>query len=257
VAGPPFTIETDGDEPEKAWWAQWTHDYFPSYERFWVSRIVPLTYRVKDRQNIRFQTSEELAEAGYTDEDVTVAQLHWSLLAHLGRVFELLDDARAFETRTYMANRPFDRDQFFESFARLSGASDVSDELLARRATPGKYGAWDERQGADARREWRKGNPDPLLPVRSYRNRLVHGRVVPVIEVKAKDAHDRHIGDMLFYPRLEKDEAYLDWRVAFDVAANDQTTLFADFDEAALIVLDGWERVVKHVEEAWQEHLLA
>jgi hypothetical protein len=257
VAGPPFTIETDGDEPEKAWWAQWTHDYFPSYERFWVSRIVPLTYRVKDRQNIRFQTSEELAEAGYTDEDVTVAQLHWSLLAHLGRVFELLDDARAFETRTYMANRPFDRDQFFESFARLSGASDVSDELLARRATPGKYGAWDERQGADARREWRKGNPDPLLSVRSYRNRLVHGRVVPVIEVKAKDAHDRHIGDMLFYPRLEKDEAYLDWRVAFDVAANDQTTLFADFDEAALIVLDGWERVVKHVEEAWQEHLLA
>jgi hypothetical protein len=41
----PFTIESDGDEPEKAWWPQWTRDHFPSYETFWVERIVPLTYR--------------------------------------------------------------------------------------------------------------------------------------------------------------------------------------------------------------------
>jgi hypothetical protein len=61
---------------------------------------------------------------------------------------------------------------------------------------------------------------------------------------------------MLFYPLLEKVDDYLDWRVAFDVANNDKSTLFADFNEMALIVLDAWERVVGHVEDAWQRHLL-
>jgi hypothetical protein len=43
---PPFTIATDGDAHEQDWWPKWTRDNFPSYEAFWVSRIVPLTYRV-------------------------------------------------------------------------------------------------------------------------------------------------------------------------------------------------------------------
>jgi hypothetical protein len=153
----PFTIEEDGDETEKRWWPQWTRDRFPSYETFFVARIVPLTYRVKERTNIRFQTTAELATAGYTDEDVAVAQLHYTLLLHLGRVFELLDDSRAFTRPSETPVREqFGRDQFFESFTRLSGASDVSDELLARRASPGAYDAWDEGQGAEARRSWRK-----------------------------------------------------------------------------------------------------
>ncbi len=256
VVAEPFTIEADGDEPEKGWWAHWMRDHFPSYERFWVERIVPLTYRVTDRQNIRFQRDEELSEAGYTPEDVAVAQLHYTLAVHLARVFELLDDARAFETRSYMANRPFSRDAFFESFARLSGASDVSDELLARRATPGEFDPRYERDGDRARRAWRDENPDPLRPVRWYRNRLVHGRVVPEIYVKAQDSEKRELGDLLLYPRLEEVDTYLDWRVAFDVAQTDEATLLADFDEAALVVLDAWERIVGHVEEAWQRNLV-
>jgi hypothetical protein len=67
----------------------------------------------------------ELAAAGYTHEDVTVAQLHYTLLTHLGRVFELLDEARAFASPVPVANA-FGRYQFFETFTRLSGASDVA-----------------------------------------------------------------------------------------------------------------------------------
>jgi hypothetical protein len=251
----PFTIEEDGDETEKRWWPQWTRDRFPSYETFFVARIVPLTYRVKERTNIRFQTTAELATAGYTDEDVAVAQLHYTLLLHLGRVFELLDDSRAFTRPSETPVREqFGRDQFFESFTRLSGASDVSDELLARRASPGAYDAWDEGQGAEARRSWRKANPaDPLRPVRSYRNRLVHGRIVPEIYLQAKDKEGRVVGDALYYPRLEKVDDYLDWRVAFDA---NSAAVHPDFDDAALIVLESWERVVKHVEEAWRQHLV-
>lgn len=39
---------------------------------------MPLTYRVKDdRANIRFQTREELAALGYSDEDVTPGVRCW------------------------------------------------------------------------------------------------------------------------------------------------------------------------------------
>jgi hypothetical protein len=250
----PFTIEEDGDEWEKRWWPQWTRDSFPSYETFFVARIVPLTYRVKDRTNIRFQTTAELATAGYTDEDVTVAQLHYTLLFHLGRVFELLDDSRAFTHPSELALREwFGRDQFFESFTRLSGASDVSDEILARRASPGTYDPWDEEQGGEARRSWRRVNPDPLRPVRAYRNRLVHGRIVLEVYDQAKDKEGRVVGDALYYPRLEKVDDYLDWRVATDANSGG---VHPDFDDAALIVREAWELVVSHVEESWQRHLV-
>jgi hypothetical protein len=248
-----FTIAEDGDENEKNWWPQWTADHFSSYEAFWAARIVPLTYRIRDRRNVRFQTQAEIAAAGYSEEDVAIAQLHYTLLMHLGRVFELLDDARAFTVRSYMANRPFGRDAFFESFARLSGVSDVADELLARRGDPGKYEAWNETHGRDARGAWRKLNPDPLRSVRAYRNRLVHGRVVPEVYVNATE-QGRVVGQLLFYPRLGKVDPYLDWRIAFAEAA--KTTASPDFDEAALIALDAWERFVEYVEQAWQMLLL-
>lgn len=248
-----FTIAADGDEFEKGWWPQWTRDHFPSYQAFWVPRIVPLTYRVKDRLNVRFQTPEELTAGGYAEEDVAVAQLHYTLLMHLGRVFELLDDARAFTVRSHMANRLFGRHEFFESFTRLSGASDVADELLARRANPGTYDAWNENHGRKARDAWRKSNPDPLRPVRAYRNRLVHGRVVPEVYVRAQDDQGHALGEMLFYLRLDKVDTYLDWRVAFAAVAGEPSP---NFNEAALIALDAWEKVVRYVEQAWQTHLL-
>lgn len=252
----PFTIAADGDEFERQWWPQWTRDRFPSYETFWGARIVPLTYRVKNRQNVHFQTTAELAPAGYTDEDVAIAQLHYTLLRHLGRVFELLDDARAsfLSLRAPIANRPFGRDEFFESFARLSGASDVADELLARRASPGRFDAWKESDGRDARGEWRRsGRGDPLRPVRDYRNRLVHGRIVPETFVNAVSDKGHPIGHLLLYPRLTLVDRYIDWRVAFAEVA---TRPSPDFDEAALIAADAWELVVEYVEDAWQKHLL-
>jgi hypothetical protein len=251
----PFTIPTDGDEFERRWWPQWTSNHFPSYETFWVARVVPLTYRVKNRQNIRFRPQSELSADGYTEEDVAVAQLHYTLLMHLGRVFELVDDAHAFTVPDYMANRHFGRDAFFEAFARLTGASDVADELLARRAKPGTYDAWNETDGGNARRAWRKANPDPLEPVRAYRHRLVHGRVVPEIFLPVVNAQSgQQLGDVLLYPRVDKVASYLDWRVAFAEAGS--TTPSPDFAEAAIIAADAWGDVVTYVEQAWRTHLL-
>jgi hypothetical protein len=247
----PFTIEHDGDELEKEQWRFWAQRRFPSYETFWAARIVPLTYRVRDRSNIRFQTPAELTLSGHSDEDVAVAQLHYTLLVHLGRVFALLDDARALTDPSPRANRPFGRDQFFESFARLSGASDVADELLARCERPATYDAWNEAHGNAARRSWRESHPDPLHRVRAYRNRLVHGRVVPETYVDALDPQGRPVGSLLLYPVLGSVDAYLDWRVAFAAAAAPSP----DFAEAALVAADAWNEVVAYVETAWQTHL--
>jgi len=76
--------------------------------------------------------------------------------------------------------------------------------------------------------------------------------VVPEVRVPAWNVE----GHMLFYLRLEKVDACLDWRVAFTVAQNDEAALYSDFDEAASIARDAWERVVRHVEEAWKRHLV-
>ena len=61
-------------------------------------------------------------------------------------------------------------------------------------------------------------------------------------------------GHLLFYPRLGKVDSYLDWRVAFALAAGNERP--ADFAEAALIAADAWEQVVGYVESGWQNHLL-
>jgi len=208
---------------------------------------------VKQRGDVRFKTAAELAAAGYTDEDVTLAQRHYTLLTCRAGVFELLDNARAFTSPVPVANA-FGRYQFFETFTRLSGASDVAEELLARRADPGKYVAWDERQGQRARTDWRAANPDPLKPVRSYRNRLVHGRVVPEVYVDATNAQGHPVGQILLYPRLNEVDKYLDWRIAFNEAGG--ATPSPNFAEAAQIGRGAWELVVGYVESAWRRHLL-
>jgi hypothetical protein len=77
----PFTIAADGDEFERRWWRQWTRGRFPSYEEFWLARVVTLTYDVKSMRSIMFQTTAELAAADFTDEDVAVAQLHYAAQA--------------------------------------------------------------------------------------------------------------------------------------------------------------------------------
>jgi hypothetical protein len=246
----PVTIATHGDHTEQDCWHLWTERHFPSYEAFWVERVEPL--RVPG--GIELQSDAYLSAAGFTSEDVTVAQLHYTLLMHLGRTYVLIDEARGFTERSARPNRAFGRDEFFETFTRLSGASDVADELLARRANPGDYDAWKEAQGKRARYDWRKEHPDPLREIHAYRNRLVHGRVVPELYVKTVNAQGYETGVLLLYPRLGKADSYLDWRIAFDLAKGD--TWPPDFAEAAVIAAGAWERVVAYVETAWQEHLL-
>jgi hypothetical protein len=88
--------------------------------------------------------------------------------------------------------------------------------------------------------------------VRDYRNRLVHGLIVPETFVPARHPDGRDMGVLLFYPTLDAVDRYLDWRVAFAASASPSP----DFDEAALIARDAWDLTVDHVEQPWVTHLL-
>jgi hypothetical protein len=275
-------LSTDGDSVERRYWDGFVADRFPGYEEFWLTRVVPLTRRNLDRADIDFLPREELAAKA--DEDVAVAQLHYTTLIHIGRVHDLLEEplsgladapralpgpgsaiaaspglfatgliepsggsATWHEARGQIVGRArdFDFDAFTEAFVRLAAASDVADEMLERCATPGEYDPWDERQGKRARLAWRKKHGDPLKPIRAYRNRLVHGRVVPRLVER----------EMFKYPRLDKVDGYLDWRRVND--PDSQSAVAHDFDRGREIVFDAWDQTVTYVETYWRAHLLA
>jgi hypothetical protein len=148
----------------------------------------------------------------------------------------------------------FDRWDFAESFVRLTGANDVADELLQRRSSPGVYEAWSERAGENARRAWRQTSGDPLKDIRDYRNRLVHGRMVPELRVTITGGNQPP-ETILTFPRIEKANAHLDWRRALDPAT--QRASLKDFGDARAIVDSAWRRVVDYAESAWKTYLLA
>jgi hypothetical protein len=258
-----FSIARNGDYWEKVHWQAFASERFPSYEDFWLAHVVPLTNRgmtterLSREHRIRFRTDAELAADGLGHEDVAVAQLHYTLLLHVGRVWQLLDQGLAFATSDAQRGRGFDSNDFFESFTRLSGASDVADEVLERRRTRGSgtYPAWDERAGGRARKAWRKREGDPLTDVRSYRNRLVHGRVVPQWGVRVfEQGTGAFHGERVMYPRIDRVQDHLDWRRAYDPANID--AVLSEFENADAIVREAWERVLDYAEASWRRHVL-
>lgn len=232
-----FTLAQDGDAIEQGYWSRFLAVRFPSYEAFWASNVVAVTRRGIDPGDIRFRSDAELAAVSKTHEDVAIAQLHYTVMVHLGRAHEL-------------TGAMLDRWTFAEVLVRLTGASDCADELLERVATPTTYDPWSELAGNQARNRWRDLHGRPLKDIHNYRNRIVHGRVVP--EINVIDAKTRE--QVLIYPRLDKVEDYLDWRVAF--ADPSAALARGDFESAQSIARGAWKRVVDYCENAWKTHLV-
>ena len=82
----PYTLQNDGDAFEQHYWALFISNEFPEYGQFWAKHVTPLTNRPVD---IHFKDDQALAAENYTSEDICLAQLHYSILRHLVRVFEL------------------------------------------------------------------------------------------------------------------------------------------------------------------------
>lgn len=159
-----YTLLEHGDAVEQKYWELFLRDEFPSYETFWASAIVPLTLRP---ESIAFLSDAGLAKIGRGPEEVCNAQLHYTTFTHLVRVFDLRQDGLSLA------------DTFVEALVRLAAATDVADELLERGTNPGSYTPWDEASGRRARDAWRNAHGTPTWDLRKYRNRLLHGGLVP------------------------------------------------------------------------------
>ena len=81
-----YRLAIDGDYLERHYWGLFIKDQFPSYEKFWLDFVVPLTNRP---YNIDFKTDAELTKIGKSALDLCIAQLNYSILRHLIRCFDI------------------------------------------------------------------------------------------------------------------------------------------------------------------------
>ncbi|MDD4294995.1 MAG: hypothetical protein PHP69_05735 [Candidatus Omnitrophica bacterium] len=73
-----FILEKDGDALEKETWNLFIKNYFPNYEKFWISFVVP---RTKRPINI-------MAKANIHFDEKRIMMLHYTILNHLSFVFK-------------------------------------------------------------------------------------------------------------------------------------------------------------------------
>lgn len=234
-----FRLAIDGDSLEKAAWPLFVQFEFPSYERFWLKYVVPLTNRPA---NIHFKDLATLAAAGKTEEDVAIAQLHYTILKHLLAAHQIKQ------------GQTVDDFGLFIGLSSLTGAQDVAFELLQRYTDPGKYDPWTESRpkatkkplsGEDARSKWKKDHYYPLQSIRDYRNKLIHGRIPPAIVDPG--------GVRL--PAISVVDRYCDWRSVTD-PARVISIPSGDFEYASKILETAWNETLHYLEASWQQHLL-
>lgn len=230
-----LTIKNDGDALEQKYWYEFISTEFPQYENFWVKSITPLTNRP---QNVHFKSDTELAKISKTSNDICIAQLHYTLLTHLVVAYNLLQ-----------YKSPLVYEEFEYGIVKLSAATDVADELLERFINPTTYDPWNENEGRRARKNWRK-NHQKLQWLRNYRNRLLHGRVLPKIVING--SYDR-----LRVPRFDKVDQYIDWRNLTNGSIGKGGSIREnDFDAPKNLLQHAWVEVLKYLRTDWQNELL-
>lgn len=231
-----YHLAIDGDSYEQRYWSLFIQNQFKCYEDFWIKNITPLTNRPT---NIHFKTDKELAQIGKTANEICIAQLHYSVLRHLIRVFDIQNKGS------------IDLDNLTEGMVRLCGALDVAFELLERFQNPIKYDPWLEKKdkngnngGKEAREAWQNMNSYPLQKLRNYRNHLIHGRMLPGV-----------VGSVYYLPNIGTENKYFDWRKITD-PTNNQYLNQNELAPIANILLLAWTETINYLNNQWKIVLL-
>jgi len=229
-----YTIEKDGDFLEQNYWPLFIKNIFSYYEKFWQKFIVPLTCRPN---NIHFKEDVDLRVIGKSINDTWIAQLHYAVLFHLSRVYDLRH-----------TGQPLNKDQFIEAFVRLSSATDVADELLERYCN-NNYLPGLSADSRKARKEWRQKNKYPLQHIREYRNYIVHAGLLPNIVIIGSN-------DKLRFPKISKYKEYSDWRKVTNASIGSGGKVRSDFNSPNNILDEAWKEVLDYFNTQWQSVLL-
>lgn len=235
-----YTLLNDGDNFEKHYWNKFLSSDFPTYERYWADKVVPLTNRP---DNIHFKKSSDLLAQGYTAEDVCKAQLHYTILRHLVRTYEILEHLKIKQQVLP------DTDYLSEGLFHICGAQDVAFEFIQRNKTPNTFDPWiPKKQGRggtegskEAKDKWQKDNTYPLQPIRDFRNHFTHGRILPAVQGNNK----------VFVPKIGNENNYLDWRLITD--GYSQQSIMSDFDTLDKILQDAWAKTLAYLETEWTQ----
>lgn len=226
-----YRLATDGDAVEQNSWPLFIRDQFPSYEKFWLKFVVPLTNRPGDGH---FKTDEELIKIGRGISDICIAQLNYSILKHLAQCWHILGDLT---DNTGLKQI----DLLTEGFARLVGAQDNAFELIERLGNKLQYQPFIEEDGKKARDKYKKDNNYPLQNIRSYRNSLLHGRLLPgILE-----------GSRFCLPNIGKETLYLDWRLITELSTH-REEYKKDFISVLDILNSAWSETTTYLENNWK-----
>lgn len=220
-----YKLEKWGDILEQKYWDKFVKKDFLSYELFWQKYVVPLTNRPR---SVHIKTEEELKKIGKKGHDVYMAQLHYTILIHLVRAYDIIH-----------SSQNLNRDKLIEGMVRLCAATDVADEFLERFTNPKKYKAWCVKNGYKARKSWRdKNQNNNLEEIRYFRNYLLHCPSLPNINPDK-------------FPKIGKEDKYYDWRTITSRIIVSKETL-KDFTNPLDILKDAWDIVLTYLENSWQ-----
>lgn len=225
-----ITLENNGDNVEKFYYHRFIAKEFPSYETFWLNFIVPTTNRPDD---INFKSDQELKSMGRGDHDICISQLHYSVLRHLVRAFDIKSQSQ----------NPLTLDGLTEGMVRLVGTQDIAFELLERCRT-GQYDPWLSVESRKARKTWQNNHHYPLQEIRNYRNHLVHGRLLPGVIC----------GDV-FVPKIGIEENYFDWRLITN-NPNIEQLIGGELISTREVLENAWNQTVRYLEINWRENLI-
>lgn len=226
-----YKLEIDGDSREINYAKAFIKAEFPAYEEFWQRYIVRLTNRPSD---LHFKDANGLAAVGCGDQEIQVAQLHYSVLVHLAAAWDIRQQKIASHKELSWA------------MFSLVSAQDVATELLARVLLSGNnYRPFYNRSSKKAREDWvlekKYKWPTDIAAIRTYRNNLAHGHVFP--------SEDR---GTLTFPIIGKESQYRDWRPVIIGRYNP-----ADFEPGDKIVDGAWKATLDYLQSIWANDLLS
>src|SRR3989338_2364067 len=229
-------LETEGDQFEKDFWPLFIKDQFPSYEKFWQKFVFPL----RQEGSIHFQSGTESLHK--IKQNHLIAQLNYVTIRHLIRCFEiLLLLEKTFDLAQY--------DLFVEYLARIVGALDNGDELLARQKWSSDYTGEQadkiRKEGEKAREAWREEIGDPLKKIRFYRNRVMHCSPPPVVTWQ-------EYYQIVCLPDIGKESSYLDFRLITNSSSENFEEHKKDFIPVHRIAKQMWNEVIDYLENNWK-----
>ena len=225
-----YFLKEDGDGLERNCWEKFIKKDFPSYEKYWQKYVIPLTNRPA---NSHFKTKEELEKINKGENDVYLAQLHYTVLKHLSRVSEMLE-----------FSKPIGYNKLFEGITRICAALDVADEFLEQNLIPNNYKPWHISSEIKARKELRKkDNKNATQNVRNisrYRNYLVHCALLP--------------SRSGLYPKIEYAKKYYKCTALarYKKLPNKYQN---NFDCPFNILKYTWSLTIKYLESSWSKFL--